>query len=363
MTRARDTYTFSAGPAMLPDEVLRQIQVDLQDWRGSGFSLLEASQWDADLLEMLGHVEADLRLLLGVTDDYAVMFLHGGASNQFAMVPMNLLRGRKSADYVNTGMWSGKAIHDARRYAEVNVVASSAEAGFSRVPKQSELDLDARAAYLHYTPLETAHGLQFTYVPETGDVPLVADASSALFAVPIDVSKFGAIYASAQKNLGIVGMTLVIVRRDLIGHADLRTPTTFDYAVQERTGSRFTTPPVFAWYVAGLMLDWMRRQGGAAAVSVACRRRAELVYAALDASEFYATSVEADSRAVCSLPFRLADPTRTESFLVEAEKAGLHALCGHPSVGGFRASMYVGMPEAGAQALVEFLGEFERRYG
>lgn len=356
-------YSFSAGPAMLPDEVRRRIREDLADWRGTGSSVLELSQWDPRLLEMLEQVERDVRKLFDVADEHAVLFLHGGASNQFAMVPMNLLRGRDRADYLHTGLWSGKAMHEARRYATVNVASSSAELRFERVPTQDELRLDEAAAYVHYTPVETAQGVQFDYVPQTGDIPLVADASSALFATPLDIGRFAVVYASAQKNLGVVGMTLVIVRRDLIGAAAPCTPTTFDYAVHERTGSRFTTPPIFPWYATGLMLDWVRDQGGAAEVMKQCRRRAEVLYAAIDTSGLFIAPVEPASRAYTNVVFHLADPALTDVFLAEAEKVGLYALQGHSAVGGLRASMYLGMPEEGAYALADFLKEFEQRYG
>ncbi len=356
-------YSFSAGPAMLPDQVLAEIHHDLPDWRGTGFSVLETSQWDPGLLDMFDKVEADLRALLAVPDDYAVFFLHGGASNQFAMVPMNLLLPGGTATYLHTGMWSGKAITEARRYGDVRVGASTAEGGFRRAPSPAEVELDERAAYLHYTPSETGHGVQFDFVPESADVPLVTDASSALFTTHIDVGRFGVVYASTQKNIGVVGMTLVLVRRDLIGRADPRTPTTFDYAVHQRTSSRFTTPPVFCWYVTGLMVAWMSDQGGVDGLCRASKHRADIVYSTLDRSNFYDTLVERDSRATSSIPFRLADDDLTDTFLADAAKAGLHGLRGHASVGGLRACLFVGMPERGAVALAEFLADFEARYG
>lgn len=357
------TYSFSAGPAALPDQVRRRIRADLEDWRGTGLSVLEASQWDPLLLDLFESVEANLRELLAVPDEYAVFFLHGGASNQFAMIPMNLLRGGDRVDYLHTGLWSGKATDEARRYAQVNVAASTAGSRFRRAPRPDEIRLDDRAAYVHYTPVETAHGVQFDYVPHTGAVPLVADATAALLAAPLDISRFGAVYASAQKNLGIVGMTLVIVRRDLIGQVLPFTPTTFDYAVHQRTSSRFTTPPAFPWYVTGLMLDWVREQGGAVAMIARCRRRAEVVYAAVDNSSLFTAPVDPPSRASTNAVFTLADPALTERFLSEADKEGLYGLAGHSAVGGVRASMYLGMPEDGAHALASFLAEFERRYG
>lgn len=359
----RVRYSFSAGPATLPEEVRRQIREDLGDWHGTGISVLEASQWDPRLLELFQQVEADLRELLAVPDEYAVFFLHGGASNQFAMIPMNLLRGRDRADYLHTGLWSGKAAEEARRYATVNVAGSGTGSGFRRVPAQDELRLDEHAAYVHYTPVETVHGVQFDYVPETGDVPLVADATAALLATPVDISRYGAVYASAQKNLGVVGMTLVIVRRGLIGDAAPFTPTTFDYAVHLRTGSRFTTPPAFPWYVTGLMLDWVRDQGGVAEVVKRGRRRAEVVYSAIDASGMFTAPVEDRTRAWTNAVFQLADPTMTSMFLDAAESEGLYGLQGHSAVGGVRASMYLGMPEEGAHALAGFLRDFERRHG
>ena len=359
----RSGFTFSAGPAMLPTAVLDWIQQDLFDWRGTGFSILEASQWDPVLLGMFTEVEQDLRALLRVPDEYAVLFLHGGASNQFAMVPLNLLGSRDRACYLHTGLWSGKAIHEARRYARVDLAASTESTGFRRVPTADEIDVDSDAAYLHYTPSETVQGLEYGYVPDPGDVPLVADYSSALLTSAIDVAQFGVIYASAQKNLGATGLTVVIVHRDLIGRADPRTPTTFDYAVHERTGSRYTTPPVFAWYLTGLMLRWVRLQGGVGQVAAACRKKADAVYAALDGSDFYQTRVDPDSRSRTSIPFLLADTALDEMFLVEAEKSGLKALRGHSSTGGLRASLYLGMPEEGARTLAEFLRAFEARYG
>lgn len=347
---------------MLPDAVLARIRDDMLDWRGTGFSILETSQWDTGLVETFQQVEADLRALLAVPNEFAVLFLHGGASNQFAMVPMNLLRGG-TATYLHTGMWSGKAIADARRLGQVHIAASTARHGFRRAPRPDEVCWDDRASYAHYTPLETAHGVQFGFLPQAGELPLVADASSALFAVPLDISRFGLVYASTQKNIGVVGMTLVLLRRDLIGHAALRTPAAFDYAVHERTSSRFTTPPVFCWYVTGLMLDWIKQQGGVEEVFRSCRHRAETVYAALDRSGFYTTPVEPSSRAVTSVSFALADSALTDAFVADAAKTGLHGLRGHPSVGGLRASLYVGMPDQGAHALAEFLADFEARHG
>lgn len=360
---ATDTYSFSAGPAVLPDEVRARIREDLQDWRGTGRSILETSQWDPRLLQMFEQVEADLRELLAIPEDYTVLFLHGGASHQFSMVPMNLLRGRDRVDYLHTGMWSGKAIDDAGRYASVNLAATTADGGFGRTPAQDELHLDPRAAYVHYTPVETADGVQFDYVPDTGEVPLVADATAALLATPLDISSHAAVYASAQKNLGVVGMTVVAVRTELIGQPLPGTPTTFDYAVHQRTSSRFTTPPIFAWYVMGLVLDWVRDHGGLPAAVERSQRRADIVYAAIDHSSMFSAPVEPSARAWTNVVFTLNEPALTEDFLEEAEKAGLHDLRGHSRVGGLRASLYLGMPIAGAHALADFMTDFENRHG
>ena len=361
MTRRR--YTFACGPTLLPPEVLRQVQQDVLDWRGTGFSILEMSQWDPRLIEMFEAAEHDLRELLSVPEHYRVFFLHGGASNQFAMVPMNLLRGRRTADYVHTGLWSRKAIREARRYAEVGVAATAEPFEFSRVPRQDELRLDPSAAYAHYTVCDSAQGLEFPYIPNTGDVPLVADCSSSLFTHELPVDRHGLLYASAQKNAAATSLTIVIARDDLLGHADQRTPTTFDYGVHARTDSRFTTPPVFAWYLAGLMFAWVRAQGGVAAVAAAARRRADLLYRVLDGSGFYDSRVEPESRSPTVVPFFLADTRLEETFVKEAEEAGLEALRGHMSVGGLRAGLYAGMPTAGVEALTAFMTDFETRHG
>jgi phosphoserine aminotransferase len=356
-------YSFGAGPTMLPDQVLKWIRDELDDWRGTGLSIMETGQWSERLVAMCDEAEQNLRDLLSVPDGWSALFLHGGASDQFAMVPMNLLRGGGCADYLNTGTWSAKAIREARRYCRVNVVASAERLGFRRVPGQDELRLGPEAAYFHYTPGETAHGLEVPYIPETGAVPLVADCSSTLFTGPIDLSRFGLVYASGHKHLGATGLTVVLVRRDLVGGAGRRTPTTFDYAVHQRTGCRYTTPPVFAWYVAGLMLRWLREQGGLARLSARNRRKADLIYGALDSSGFYTVPVDPPCRSRTSVRFLLPDPRLDDAFVGEAQAAGLSALRGHRSVGGLRASLASGLPEAGVRALVEFLRDFETRYG
>ncbi len=356
-------YNFSAGPAMLPEAVLQRARDEMMEWRDSGMSVMEMSHRGKAFGAIAEKAEADLRRLLAIPDDYRVLFLQGGASSQFAMVPLNLLRGRNRADYVNTGAWSKKAIAEARRYAEINLAASSEDDGFHRAPPQSEWSLDPEAAYVHYTPNETIGGVEFHWIPDTGDVPLVADMSSTILSRPVDVSRFGVIYAGAQKNVGPAGLTLVIVREDLIGHAREGTPTMFDYATHAKSGSMYNTPPTYAWYVAGLVFEWILEQGGLEAMARHNRTKAERLYAAIDGSDFYHNPVEPASRSWMNVPFTLADPALDATFLQEAEAAGLSTLKGHRSVGGMRASIYNAMPQAGVDALIAFMQDFERRHG
>lgn len=348
---------------MLPSVVLERVRAELRDWSGSGFSVLEASQWDPRLVAMFEHTTSRVRHLLDVPESHRVLFMHGGASHQFAIVPMNLGGADATAGYVHTGLWSGKAIRDAANLIDVHVVATTADDGFTGVPRPDELHVAPRSAYLHYTPSETAQGTRFPYVPDVGDVPLVADASSSLFSEQLDLRRLGLVYASAQKALGATGLTIVIVREDLIGRARPGTPDIFDYALHERTRSRHSTPPVFALYIAGLMLDWIDARGGVPAVAAASRRRSDVVYDAIDSSALYVNPVEPSARSRVSIPFHLADPRLDEPFLTEAAEAGLHALAGHSSVGGMRASLYPGMPEGGAEALAAFMGDFADRHG
>jgi len=356
-------YNFSAGPAMLPEAVLAQARDEMLDWQGSGMCVAEMSHRGKEFMSIAAEAEADLRELLAIPANYKVLFLQGGASLQFAMVPMNLLRGAKGADYINTGSWSKKAIAEARRYGDVNIAASTESSRFTRVPAQGELNLSADAAYVHYTPNETIEGVEFPYVPETGDTPLVADMSSTLLSRPIDVSRFGLIYAGAQKNIGPAGLTLVIVREDLIGQTLPGTPTMLDYKTHADNDSMYNTPPTYAWYLAGLVFKWLKGQGGLAAMAEINARKAKKLYDAIDASGFYANPVEPSARSWMNVPFTLANPELDESFLREAKAAGLTTLKGHRSVGGMRASLYNAMPEAGVDALVAFMQAFERRYG
>jgi phosphoserine aminotransferase len=334
------------------------------DWRGSGMSVMEMSHRGKEFMSIAEQAEADLRELMAIPAGYKVLFLQGGASQQFAMVPMNLLRGKAGADYVNTGAWSKKAISEAKRYCAVNVAATSEASKFTTAPAQSDLQLKADAAYVHYTPNETIGGVEFPYVPETGDVPLVADMSSTILSRPVDVSRFGLIYAGAQKNIGPAGLTVVIVREDLVSEQVVDgTPTMLRYATHAAEGSMYNTPPTYGWYLAGLVFQWIKKQGGLAGMAQINRRKAETLYAAIDGSSFYRNPVEPSCRSWMNVPFTLANPELDPTFLSEAKKAGLVTLKGHRSVGGMRASIYNAMPEAGVQALVDFMADFEKRNG
>ncbi len=356
-------FNFSAGPAMLPEAVLKQAQEEMLDWQGSGMCVAEMSHRGKEFMSIAEQAEADLRELMAIPDNYKVLFLQGGASSQFAMVPMNLLRGKSSADYINTGAWSKKAIAEAKRYCSVNIAGVSPDEAMARVPAQSELQLSGEAAYVHYTPNETIGGVEFPYIPETGSVPLVADMSSTILSRPIDVSKFGVIYAGSQKNIGPAGMAIVIVREDLIGETLDGTPSMFNYQIHADNGSMYNTPPTYTWYMAGLAFAWLKANGGLAAMAQTNERKAAKLYAAIDGSGFYANPVAPESRSWMNVPFTLADAELDATFLAEASKAGLKTLKGHRSVGGMRASIYNAMPEAGVDALVAFMADFEKRYG
>jgi len=358
-----DIFNFSAGPAMLPKSVLARARDELLDWHGTGMSVMEMSHRSKDYLSIATRAESDLRALLSIADGYKVLFLQGGATSQFAMVPMNLLRGCSQADYINTGSWSKKAIAEAQRYCEVNVAASSADSNFTTIPAFDSWRLNAQAAYVHYTPNETIGGVEFHALPDTGAVPLVADMSSTLLSRPVDVSRYGLIYAGAQKNIGPAGLTVVIVREDLIGATLPGTPSMFDYRAHADNGSMLNTPPTFAWYIAGLVFEWLREQGGLAAMAEINRRKAQRLYDAIDASDFYHSPVDPACRSWMNVPFTLANPDLDGDFLDGAKAAGLLNLKGHRSVGGMRASIYNAMPEAGVEALTGFMQEFERRHG
>lgn len=359
MTRA---YNFCAGPAALPEEVLKQARDDMLDYQSRGMSVMEMSHRAPEFVDIAEQAEKDLRELLGISDDYAVLFLQGGASLQFAMAPMNLLGDKKKADYINTGQWSKKAIKEAQNFCEVNVAASSEDDGFTTAPEQSELNLSDDAAYVHYTPNETIGGVEFPYVPQT-DKPLVADMSSTILSRPIDVSKYGLIYAGAQKNIGPAGVTVVIVRKDLLDRAPSNTPSMLHYKTQADAGSMYNTPPTFALYLAGLVFQWLKEQGGLEGMQKINERKAKKLYDYIDASDFYRNPVREKDRSLMNVPFVLADDSLDKQFLEEAEQAGLLNLKGHRSVGGMRASIYNAVPEAAIDALIEFMDEFARKNG
>ena len=354
-------FNFAAGPATLPLEVLEQAQSELIDWRRSGMSVMEVSHRGKAFVGVAEKAHADLRELLAVPANYKILFLQGGATGQFSFIPMNLAAPDSTADYVNTGQWSKKAIGEARRYCSVNVAADSG-GNYSTVPPQAALQLTRTAAYLHYTPNETIGGVEFNYVPDSGAVPLIADFSSTILSRPIDVAKFGLIYAGAQKNIGPSGLVVVIVREDLIGKARSGTPSVFDYKAMADDNSMLNTPPTFGWYMAGLVFQWLKNQGGLRVIGERNREKAARLYAAIDASSFYANPVEKESRSWMNVPFTLAKPELEKAFLEGAAKAGLANLEGHRSVGGMRASIYNAMPLAGVEALIAYMREFERAH-
>ena len=356
-------FNFSAGPAALPQEVLEQAREELVNWRGCGMSVMEMSHRGKEYMGIQAEAEADLRELMGIPANYKVLFLQGGASSQFAMVPMNLYRGKASADYLNTGEWSKKAIKEAKKYGAVNVVASSEDKNFSYAPTQDAWKLDPNAAYVHYTPNETIGGVEIFWTPETGNVPLVADMSSNILSRPIDVSKFGLIYAGAQKNIGPAGLTIVIVREDLLGETVKGTPTMFDYKVAADNDSMYNTPPTYAIYIAGLVFKMLKAKGGIASMEKTNRAKAKLLYDALDASSFYSSPVAVENRSLMNIPFTLKDAALDDEFIKGAKARGMVQIKGHRSVGGMRASIYNAMPIEGVQALVDWMKEFEKLHG
>ena len=352
-------FNFSAGPAMLPTAVMERAQAEMLDWNGSGMSVMEMSHRGKEYMSIAAKAEQDLRDVMAIPDNYKVLFLQGGASMQFAAIPLNLLGDKTSADYINTGMWSKKAIAEAKRYCTVNLAGDTSASGFTSVPAQEALKLNPDAAYVHYTPNETIGGVEFDYIPETGDVPLVADMSSTILSRPIDVSKFGMIYAGAQKNIGPAGLTIVIIRDDLLGKASAQTPTMLNYQTHADNGSMYNTPPTYSWYMAGLVFAWIKEQGGLAAMAEVNQRKAEKLYAAIDDSDFYANPVVKQNRSWMNVPFTLKDASLDANFLQGAAEQGLVTLKGHRSVGGMRASIYNAMPEEGVDALVAFMKVFE----
>lgn len=361
MSRA---FNFSAGPAVLPESVLRQVQDELLEWRGERASVMEISHRGQAFIDCAAAAERDLRELMAIPDDYHVLFLQGGATTLSALLPLNLARPDQTADYVLTGHWGEKAIENARPSIQTHVAASARESGYTCVPARADWQLTPGAAFVHYTPNETIHGVEFHDIPDVGGVPLVADVSSSILSRPIDVSRFGVLYGGAQKNLGPAGLTLAIIRRDLLGQHGRDLPPIFELANQARNDSMFNTPPTFAWYVLGLVLKWLKAEGGAAAMGERNGRKATLLYSAIDGSGgYYRNPVAPEARSWMNVPFFLPDPALDRPFLVEAVAAGLLGLKGHRALGGMRASIYNAMPEAGVQALVDFMADFSRRNG
>ena len=354
-------YNFCAGPAALPTAVLERAERELADWHGKGLSIMEMSHRSPEFVSVAEKAEADLRQLLTIPDNYSVLFLQGGASLQFSAIPLNLLGAGQTADYIDTGIWSQKAIEEARRFGNVNVAASSKANGYTQVPAQSEWNLTEGAAYLHYTPNETIGGLEFDFIPDV-NVPLVADYSSSILSERLDVSKFGLIYAGAQKNIGPAGLTIVIVRNDLMGKAQAGIPALMDYAAQAKNGSMINTPPTFGWYLAGVVFEWLLEQGGVETMQQINQQKAELLYGYIDQSDFYANPIAKANRSRMNVPFTLADSSLEKTFLAESEAAGLLNLAGHRSVGGMRASIYNAVSLEAVQALISFMDDFAKRH-
>ena len=357
-------FNFAAGPATLPLPVLEQAQRELVDWRGGGMSVMEISHRSKAFVALANEAEQDLRELLGVPANYKVLFLQGGASGMFSAIPQNLTAEGDVVDYANTGAWSKKAISEAKKYVRVNVVADGKDSNYFAIPARDSWGASAGARYLHYTPNETIAGLEFPDIPvRADDAPLVADFSSSILSRPVDVSRFGLIYAGAQKNIGPSGLVIVIVREDLIGKARVGTPSVWDFAQMAADGSMSNTPPTFGWYMAGLVFKWLKAEGGLEAVGARNAAKAKLLYDYIDASGFYANPIEKTARSWMNVPFTLASAELEKPFALEAHAAGLTNLEGHRSVGGMRASIYNAMPLEGVQALVSFMQDFARRHG
>lgn len=360
MTRV---FNFSAGPAALPEPVLRQAADEMLDWHGSGMSVMEMSHRGKEYMGIHAEAQSLLRELLAVPSNYKVVFLQGGAIGQNAFVPMNLLRGKASADYVNTGEWSKKSIKEAKKYGGVNVVASAEASNFTSIPKQDTWKLDPQAAYVHICSNETIGGVQYHWTPDTGEVPLVADMSSDILSQPIDVGRYGLIYCGAQKNIGPAGLVIVIVREDLIGQAMPITPSAFDLKQQADNDSMLNTPPSYAIYIAGLVFKWLKAQGGLPAIAKHNAAKAALLYDYLDSTGFYSSPIARDDRSLMNVPFKLKDESLDEAFLKGAKERGMVQLKGHRSVGGMRASIYNAMPLEGVKTLVAYMKDFEKSHG
>ncbi len=356
------TYNFSAGPAMLPRQVLKKIQQELLEYGNAKASVMEISHRGSDFMELAQRSEKDLRDLMNIPDNYKVLFLQGGASAQFSMVPVNLLRGKTKANYAHTGHWSKKAIAEGQRYCDVNICTDSSANKYTDIEDFSNWNIDPDGAYLHYTPNETIAGLEFDYTPEL-DMPLVADMSSTILSREIDVSKYGVIYAGAQKNIGPAGLTVVIVREDLIGQTVDSQSVLFDYSTQANNDSMYNTPATFSWYAAGCVFEWIKEQGGLSVMAKINQTKAQTLYRAIDNSDFYSNPVASKYRSWMNVPFLLADEKLNELFLERSADANLLTLKGHRSVGGMRASIYNAMPQEGVDALIDFMNNFEKDYG
>ena len=359
-----DVFNFCAGPAMLPKPVMIKAQSEFLNWNNTGCSVMELSHRGAEFMALASEAEADLRALLSIPDNYKVLFCHGGGRGQFSAVPLNLLPKGKSADYIVTGSWSKAAVSEAEKFGTINVFEAIDETnGEKSVIDSKQWPLNKDAAYVHYCPNETVDGIEIFDIPNTGDVPLVADMSSTIMSRPIDVSKFGLIYAGAQKNIGPSGLTIVIVRDDLIGNQHAATPVILDYKKTADNDSMFNTPPTYAWYLASLVFKWLKGLGGLPVIAEINQQKAQHLYNYIDASDFYSNSIAKQNRSSMNVPFYLKDDALNQLFLEEAKQAGLHALKGHRIVGGMRASIYNAMPIEGVEALIEFMQQFEKRNG
>ncbi len=360
---SKRAHNFCAGPAALPTAVLQRAQAEMLDWQGRGLSVMEMSHRSDEYVAIAEKAEQDLRDLLSIPNDYKVLFLQGGASQQFAEIPLNLLPEDGTADYIETGIWSKKAIEEARRYGNINIAASAKGYDYFAIPGQNEWQLSKDAAYVHYASNETIGGLQFDWIPEVGDTPLVVDMSSDILSREIDVSKFGLIYAGAQKNIGPSGLVVAIIREDLLGRARSVCPTMLNYKIAADNGSMYNTPATYSWYLSGLVFEWLKEQGGVAAMEQRNKAKKDLLYKAIDASDFYSNPIQPSARSWMNVPFRLADEKLDKAFLAGADARGLLNLKGHRSVGGMRASIYNATGLDAVEALVAYMAEFEKEHG
>ena len=352
-------YNFGAGPATMPEPVLKEVQEELLDWQGLGLSVMEISHRSPEFIEIAEQAEGDFRELLSISDDYAVLFTHGGATMHNAMIPLNLTSQEGTADYINSGHWAKRSIKEAQKYTNVNIAASSEESDFSYFPEQSSWEISESSSYIHYTPNETIGGLCLRTL-DYSDVPIVADYSSGILSEPIDINKFSLVYGGAQKNIGPAGLGFTIIKKDLLGKAQSITPTLLNYTSIHEGESMYNTPPTFAWYMAGKVFKWLKALGGVDEIAKINIRKAEKLYTFIDASEFYRNEINMENRSIMNVPFLLKNEDLNSQFLTESKDAGLLALKGHRSVGGMRASIYNALPEEGVDALIGFMEEFEK---